>query len=49
MGVLVREVNALYGASRRGDRRRLPELPIQYADFAVWQRRWLQAKYSRHS
>jgi amino acid adenylation domain-containing protein len=34
-GVLVRELTALY------DGRALPELPIQYADFAVWQRRWL--------
>jgi amino acid adenylation domain-containing protein len=38
MGVLVREIAALYGPAPRP----LPELPIQYADFAVWQRRWLQ-------
>jgi len=36
MGVLVREITALYGSSP------LPEPPIQYADFAVWQREWLQ-------
>ncbi|HYN22024.1 MAG TPA: amino acid adenylation domain-containing protein, partial [Thermoanaerobaculia bacterium] len=36
IGVLLRELRALYSASR------LPELPIQYADFAVWQRGWLQ-------
>jgi amino acid adenylation domain-containing protein len=35
MGVLVREVNALYADET------LPELPVQYADFAVWQRQWL--------
>ncbi len=35
MGVLVREINALYAGSA------LPELPVQYADFAAWQRRWL--------
>ena len=38
MGVLVREVAALYGAFLRGRPSPLPELPIQYADFAVWQR-----------
>ncbi len=30
-----------YEAARRGDPPRLPALPVQYADFAVWQRRWL--------
>ncbi len=38
MGVLVREVSALYGALVRGGEPRLPELPVQYADFAAWQR-----------
>ncbi|HEU0077360.1 MAG TPA: amino acid adenylation domain-containing protein, partial [Longimicrobiaceae bacterium] len=41
MGVLTREVSALYGAYSRGLESPLPELPIQYADFAVWQRGWL--------
>jgi len=46
MGVLVREVAALYqGLASGGDSAaappRLPELPIQYVDFAAWQRRWL--------
>ncbi|HEX7241378.1 MAG TPA: amino acid adenylation domain-containing protein, partial [Longimicrobiaceae bacterium] len=41
MQVLVREVSALYGAFSRGEEPRLPELPVQYADFAAWQRAWL--------
>ena len=39
--VLVREVSALYDAFSRGRPSPLPELPVQYADFAAWQRRWL--------
>ncbi|HYH46260.1 MAG TPA: condensation domain-containing protein, partial [Thermoanaerobaculia bacterium] len=41
LGVLVREVAALYGAFVRGLPSPLPELPVQYADFAAWQREWL--------
>jgi hypothetical protein len=41
MGVLVREVSALYPAFHAGRPSPLPELPIQYADFAVWQREYL--------
>jgi hypothetical protein len=41
MGVLVKEVAALYGAFSQGQESPLPELPVQYADFAVWQRAWL--------
>ncbi|MEW5926854.1 MAG: non-ribosomal peptide synthase/polyketide synthase [Gemmatimonadota bacterium] len=41
MGVLVREVSALYAAFSRGEASPLPEPEIQYADFAAWQRRWL--------
>ncbi len=40
-GVLVREVGDLYAAARDGRPSPLPELPIQYADFALWQRGWL--------
>ncbi len=39
--VLVREVAALYAAFREGRPSPLPELPVQYADYAAWQRRWL--------
>ncbi|MEW5929506.1 MAG: amino acid adenylation domain-containing protein [Gemmatimonadota bacterium] len=44
MGVLVREVFALYDAFSRGGPSPLPELPVQYADYAVWQRRWLSGE-----
>ncbi|HVR98013.1 MAG TPA: amino acid adenylation domain-containing protein [Thermoanaerobaculia bacterium] len=42
MGVLVREVAALYGAAVAGAPAPLPELALQYSDFAAWQREWLQ-------
>ena len=39
LGVLVRELGALYGAFAAGSPSPLPELDVQYADFAAWQRR----------
>ncbi|HXQ69287.1 MAG TPA: amino acid adenylation domain-containing protein, partial [Pyrinomonadaceae bacterium] len=42
MGVLVREVVALYETFAGGTDVPLPELTVQYADYAVWQREWLQ-------
>jgi amino acid adenylation domain-containing protein len=42
VGILVRELSALYGGLCRGKPVSLEELPIQYADFAAWQRKWLQ-------
>ncbi|HEV2707197.1 MAG TPA: amino acid adenylation domain-containing protein, partial [Pyrinomonadaceae bacterium] len=44
IGVLMREVTALYTAFVAGQPSPLPELPIQYADFAAWQRTWLQGE-----
>ncbi|HYH46910.1 MAG TPA: amino acid adenylation domain-containing protein, partial [Thermoanaerobaculia bacterium] len=41
VGVLVREVAALYRVLLAGEPARLPALPIQYTDFAVWQRQLL--------
>ncbi len=42
IGVLLEELAALYDAERSGERSGLPEPPIQYADYAVWQRGWLE-------
>ncbi|WP_163997839.1 non-ribosomal peptide synthase/polyketide synthase, partial [Pyxidicoccus caerfyrddinensis] len=42
MAVLVREVAALYEAFSQGQPAPLPPMPVQYADYAVWQRQWLQ-------
>jgi len=44
MGILIREVGTLYQAYSSGEGAPLAELPIQYADFAVWQREWLQGE-----
>jgi amino acid adenylation domain-containing protein/non-ribosomal peptide synthase protein (TIGR01720 family) len=41
LGILAREITALYSAFAAGRPSPLPELPVQYADFAVWQRSWL--------
>ena len=39
--VLLRELGVLYGARHDGSPDSLPHLPIQYADYARWQRQWL--------
>jgi amino acid adenylation domain-containing protein len=43
-GVLFRELSALYAAFAAGQPSPLAELPVQYADFAVWQREHLQGQ-----
>ncbi|MGC0779176.1 MAG: amino acid adenylation domain-containing protein, partial [Candidatus Acidiferrum sp.] len=43
-GILVRELATLYVAFCAGGSSPLPALPIQYADFAQWQRQWLQGE-----
>ncbi|NNC00087.1 amino acid adenylation domain-containing protein, partial [Corallococcus exiguus] len=47
LGVLVREVTALYAAFSAGQPSPLPALPVQYADFADWQRRTLSGETLR--
>lgn len=42
LGVLTDELVTLYNAFTAGQQSPLPELGIQYADYAVWQRNWLQ-------
>ncbi|HZF09879.1 MAG TPA: non-ribosomal peptide synthase/polyketide synthase [Thermoanaerobaculia bacterium] len=44
LGVLLDELLALYAAHRSGRPSPLAELPLQYADFAVWQRHWLRGE-----
>ena len=43
MGVAIRELGELYRSEAEGRAAALPELPVQYADYAVWQRQWLDA------
>jgi amino acid adenylation domain-containing protein len=42
MGILFRELFALYDAFRAGEPSPLPPLAVRYSDFAVWQRSWLR-------
>jgi amino acid adenylation domain-containing protein len=44
MGVFIRELAALYEAYTQGNNSPLEELPIQYADYAVWQREQLRGE-----
>jgi NRPS condensation-like uncharacterized protein len=43
-GILLKELSTLYGAFSQGQPSPLAELPIQYADYAQWQRGWLQGE-----
>ncbi|WP_422422230.1 amino acid adenylation domain-containing protein, partial [Pseudomonas sp. GZD-222] len=43
MQVMVRELVAGYSQHSAGQSRTLPALPIQYADYALWQRHWMEA------
>lgn len=41
LGVFLRELLTLYSCYSQGKPSPLPELPFQYADYAIWQRKWL--------
>ncbi|MFL5539811.1 MAG: non-ribosomal peptide synthetase, partial [Longimicrobiaceae bacterium] len=47
MEVLTRELDTLYDAFRRGEANPLPPLPVQYADYAIWQRKWVDGEVLR--
>ncbi len=45
--LLVEEVGAIYRAFEAGEPTPLPEMRIQYADYAAWQRRWLASEAAK--
>ncbi len=47
LGVLLNELSLLYRAFIRGEADPLPELAVQYPDYAVWQRNWMQGEILR--
>src|SRR6266700_1933957 len=47
LGVLLDELSVLYRAFVRGEADPLPELSVQYPDYAVWQRNWMQGEVLR--
>ncbi|WNZ58795.1 amino acid adenylation domain-containing protein [Myxococcus sp. MxC21-1] len=47
-GVMMREFSAFYAAEVQGEPLALPALPIQYTDYAAWQRSWLDGQAREH-
>jgi len=47
MGIFCEELSALYAAVSREQEDSLPELPIQYADYAIWEREWMEGEVAR--
>ena len=43
-GIWNRELSELYNSFVNHTKPNLPELPIQYADYSVWQRQWLSGE-----
>lgn len=43
MGIFIREIDQLYRATCQGNRANLPELPVQYVDYTLWQRAWQES------
>jgi len=46
--VMARDIAEYYRAYQAGEQPCLPELPVQYADFAAWQREWLSGETLEH-
>ena len=44
MGIAVREFAQLYAGYVSGEKAELAEMEVQYGDYAVWQREWLQGE-----
>jgi hypothetical protein len=44
MSIFIQEIRDLYEAYSSGRASPLPELPVQYADFALWQKEWLSGE-----
>ncbi|MGH9971183.1 MAG: condensation domain-containing protein, partial [Pyrinomonadaceae bacterium] len=44
IGVFAGDLSAFYGAAIKGREAALPQLPVQYADYAAWQREWLKGE-----
>ena len=44
LGILVKELNALYDRYSRGEESQLEDLKVQYADYACWQRAWVEGE-----
>ncbi|CAM5765453.1 hypothetical protein LMIY3S_01488 [Labrys miyagiensis] len=42
VGIIAHDMMTFYQAALRGDTPQLPDLPLQYADFAVWQTEWIK-------
>jgi thioesterase domain-containing protein len=49
LGILLRDIAVFYESLVEGTQPGLPELPIQFADFAVWQEEWRKSEAARES
>ena len=47
MGIFCEELSAVYAAFKRDEEDPLPKLPVQYADYAIWEPKWMGGEVSR--
>jgi amino acid adenylation domain-containing protein len=47
LGIFCEELSALYAAFMREEEGSLRELPVQYADYAFWEQKWMEGEVSR--